>query len=164
MLKPLKSYDRTTDPLYLFPKTDEIMSFASGTRLDCEYYHWYQNTSDPAFANCYALSILYSIEFEDFILWNPSLADTSTTEDYNGTDSASVTDNVTSAHDFTNSCTISSNRLYCVALSASATSTSAKTGIATPTPRAGGREVGIPRWYSDDEDDDEIDPETYQEL
>lgn len=36
MLKPLKNHDRTTDPLYLFPKTDEIMSFVSGTRLDCE--------------------------------------------------------------------------------------------------------------------------------
>jgi len=28
----------------------------------------------------------------------------------------------------------------------------------------GGREVGIPGWHSDDEDDDEIDPETYQQL
>ncbi|RFN48871.1 peptidoglycan-binding lysin domain [Fusarium flagelliforme] len=177
-------------------------------------------------ANCYTLSILYTIDFKDFILWNPSLADTSTTEeDRNETDAASITDTVAYTHDFTNSCTISSNRLYCVGLSSAATyeATSAKTGIATPTPRAareianctmwfdhyyearcedlmltydlyfdefyemnpsveadcsglvlgmnycrstypGGREVGIPGWHSDDDDDDEIDPETYQEL
>lgn len=42
--------------------------------------------------------------------------------------------------------------------------TGAKTGIATPTPLAGGREVGIPGWHNSDEDDDEIDPDTYQEL
>ncbi|CAG7558819.1 unnamed protein product [Fusarium equiseti] len=198
---------------------------AYGSRLDCQHYWWIDNATNPVLANCYMLSSIYGTEFEDFILWNPSLADTSTAEAYNGTDEASVTASLIRYHEFKYTCTMALSLSYCMALPSPATceATTAKTEIATPTPRAGGeianctmwfdhyyeascedlmltydlyfdefyemnpsvkadcsglvlgmnycrstypggREVGIPGWHSDDEDDVEIDSETYQQL
>ncbi|KAH7186250.1 uncharacterized protein B0J16DRAFT_320994 [Fusarium flagelliforme] len=139
-------HNSTTDTLDRFHSTVDIIPIANGTRLDCQHYWWLDNSNETTLSNCYLLSRIYSIEFEDFILWNPSLADTDTGDTTLG-DAASITETVTDRNDFTNSCTISTSVSYCVSLSSATTAASADTGSETPTPRAVGEIANCTMWF-----------------
>ncbi|KAM0187806.1 hypothetical protein ACHAPI_010957 [Fusarium lateritium] len=136
-----------TDPLDRFPSTDDIVLIANGTRLDCAAYYWTQNTTDNLAADCWALTGIYSITPEEFVLWNPSLADPNKAEADLDAATPSVTGIMTYRNDFAYPCTISSSVSYCVGLSPATTSAAAEKVIETPTPRAGGEAANCTMWF-----------------
>ncbi|KAM0346568.1 hypothetical protein ACHAP4_011664 [Fusarium culmorum] len=155
-----------TDPLDRFPSTDGIVPIANGTRLDCVEYYWTENTTDNLAADCWALTAIYGIEPEGFILWNPSLTDADKTEEDFDADAPSATGTMTYRNDFAYPCTVSSSVSYCVGLLSGTTRRStagiphmvsrlankskaaaAEKEIETPTPRAAGEIANCTMWF-----------------
>ncbi|KAF0635919.1 hypothetical protein FPSE5266_06004 [Fusarium pseudograminearum] len=148
-----------TDPLDHFPSTDDIVPIANGTQLDCIEYYWTENTTDNLAADCWALTAIYGIEPEEFILWNPSLTDADKTEEDFDADAPSATGTMTYRND-------SSSVSYCVGLLSATTRRStagiphmvsrlankseaaaAEKEIETPTPRAAGEIANCTMWF-----------------
>ncbi|KAK6215152.1 hypothetical protein QIS74_08171 [Colletotrichum tabaci] len=131
----------TTDLPYvedLFAKytsTEPIINVANGTRLDCYDYVWLDTIADSILADCWAMTLVYDVPQEDFILWNPSLRE--------------------NPEEFPKSygypCTLSASSSYCAAL---ASPTAAPTSTpAPPSPRAAGEIANCTTWYSPESGD-----------
>ncbi len=139
-----------------YTNTQPVILIANSTRLDCYEYIFFDNVTDNAAADCWALSMIYDITGEEFILWNPSLANTNEvlTESARISATASAiaaaamtsTTATTTGNAYAYPCTLSANTSYCVALM-SPTAAPAAT-LAPPSPRAAGEVANCTTWYA----------------
>ncbi|KAI1071033.1 hypothetical protein LB507_011496, partial [Fusarium sp. FIESC RH6] len=141
----------------------------------CNYW-WIDNTNDPALANRYILSRIYGTEFQ-----TPSTFS-------NANEAAKVKTGITTptpraAGEIANCISwfdhyreagceellltydLYFDELYEMNPSVNADCSGLVLGMNyCQSTYPGGRQVGIPGWHNDDEDDDEIDPESYRKL
>lgn len=130
------------DILANFTETQPIIPLANQTRVDCSSYIWFDNLTDNAAIDCWSLAQARGITSEEFILWNPSLGENSTSGTTTAVESSSATTNA-----YAYPCTLSASTSYCVNL-VSSTTTSADTSIQTPIPRGAGEIANCTNWYA----------------
>ena len=139
-----------------YTNTEPVILIANSTRLDCYAYIYFENVTDNAAADCWALSMIYDITGEEFILWNPSLANTNEalTESARISATASAiaaaaiasTTATTTGNPYAYPCTLSANTSYCVALMSPTVAPAAT--LAPPSPRAAGEVANCTTWYA----------------
>ena len=144
------------DILANYTSTQPVIPIANDTRVDCYSYIYFDNLTDNGAADCWALSMIYGITGEDFILWNPllaesneSLTDTASISAAASAIAAAATANTTAtatSNVYAYPCTLSANTSYCVALM-SPTAAPASTS-APPSPRAAGETANCTSWYA----------------
>ncbi|KAG6978016.1 LysM domain-containing protein [Fusarium oxysporum f. sp. conglutinans] len=123
--------NNVSSPLDRIHSNRPSIPLAKGTRSDCASYYWIENVTDDGSANCWALADIYSIDPEEFVLWNPSLAKVSChsyelpVEDSTSTPSAGIK---TYINEFAYPCTVSESQSYCVRLSSATDSPHANKG------------------------------------
>jgi hypothetical protein len=96
----------------------------------------------------------FANQLKEFVLWNPSLGDNSTSV---GPPVISTVDGttITSTSDpYAYPCTLAANTSYCVAVAPPQTVTATATPIETPAPRASGEVANCTLWYAPADQDD----------
>ncbi|KAF4336893.1 hypothetical protein FBEOM_9240 [Fusarium beomiforme] len=115
--------------------TSIVIPMANQTREDCYHYLVLSNLTDtPLAANCWLLAMAYDITPEELVLWNPSLADNSTTN--SGTKS------------YNYPCTLSARSSYCVALESATSVPVQQDDDDPPSPRAAGEIKNCTAWFA----------------
>ncbi|KFY18003.1 hypothetical protein V492_00218 [Pseudogymnoascus sp. VKM F-4246] len=115
-----------------FNKNDAVIRLANKTRLDCYDYVYIKNAAEMHSMSCWGLAMVYDIEPEELVLWNPSLEE-------NGTESDS------SDSSYAYDCELADNVSYCVALASP--TTSSESVLKTPSPRAVGEVSNCTTWF-----------------
>ncbi|KFY95579.1 hypothetical protein V500_02715 [Pseudogymnoascus sp. VKM F-4518 (FW-2643)] len=120
------------DPVGRFNKNVTVIPLANKTRLDCYDYIYIDNAADMHSMSCWGLAMVYDVEPEELVLWNPSLEE-------NGTESAS------SDSPYAYDCQLAESVSYCVLLASP--TTSSKSVLKTPSPRAVGEISNCTTWF-----------------
>ncbi|KAF5697167.1 peptidoglycan-binding lysin domain-containing protein [Fusarium mundagurra] len=116
-----------------------VVPIANGTRNDCVKYTYIRNITDNPVANSWSLCNLWDQSPQDFILWNPSLAESKDAETFEATTEKPA------VNPYTYPYTLSANSSYCVML-ASPTPTP-DVDIQPPTPLAAGTPANCTRYH-----------------
>ncbi|CAM1509828.1 Fc.00g001630.m01.CDS01 [Cosmosporella sp. VM-42] len=157
-----------SDALSKYSSTEPVIPIANGTRLDCYSYFWLPNVTENAAADCWALAMVHEVSPEDFILWNPSLAEndesmnalcgcggsktttsitpSSTISTSNTTTTRSTT--ATPGNKYAYPCTLAASSSYCVELSAPTEGSESKEPVAPPSPRAEAEIANCTWWHA----------------
>ncbi|KAL6229363.1 hypothetical protein BDW75DRAFT_249828 [Aspergillus navahoensis] len=132
------------NPLANYSSSQPVIPIANKTRLDCYDYITFDNITENEAANCWNLAGIVG----ELILWNPSLAENSTSIGPPATiTTSSVTRTITS-NPYAYPCTLSESTSYCVAVaSPTTTSDGQASAIATPVPRAAGEIANCTQWF-----------------
>ncbi|KAM0546635.1 hypothetical protein ACHAPJ_010773 [Fusarium lateritium] len=152
LFKQLKSSTshNVANPLDRYHSSQPVIPLANGTRKDCDAYYWVENITDNGSADCWALTNIYSIEPEDFVLWNPALvkvADTTYDTPSKDTTNVSPSGMNTYSNEYAYPCTVSESQSYCVRLSSATDAPDDEDVIEAPTPRAAGEIANCTSWF-----------------
>ncbi|KAL3496376.1 hypothetical protein BJX62DRAFT_232485 [Aspergillus germanicus] len=82
--RPRPSTPLPKDPVASYPSSWPIIPIANRTRRDCHSYISFENVTENVAANCWNLAAIVSASREEFVLWNPSLGDNSTSFQHRG--------------------------------------------------------------------------------
>ncbi|KAF5561912.1 hypothetical protein FNAPI_3459 [Fusarium napiforme] len=116
-------------------KAGPTIPIANDTRRDCNQYLYILNTTAvPLAADCWAMATVWDITPEEFILWNPSLDDSSK----KGSGSNS----------YNYPCTLSESVSYCVALESATAVPGPRKEDAPPSPRAADEVQNCTSWFA----------------
>jgi len=144
------------DILANYTNVQPVIPLANKTRLDCYAYVYFDNLTDNGAADCWALAMIYDITPEEFILWNPSLAEGDEAVTDSGAVStmasiiaaaATASTTTTAGNPYAYPCTVAANSSYCVALVSSTAAPTAKLE-APPSPRAAGEVANCTVWFA----------------
>ncbi|KAH7148159.1 hypothetical protein DER46DRAFT_564771 [Fusarium sp. MPI-SDFR-AT-0072] len=116
-----------------------VIPIANGTRKDCVKYTYMTNITDNPVADCWSLCNLWDQSPQDFILWNPSLAESKDAETFEATTEEPA------VNLYTYPCTLSANSSYCVMLASP--TPSPDVDIQPPTPLAAGTPANCTRYH-----------------
>ncbi|KAL6355273.1 hypothetical protein LRP88_10859 [Fusarium phalaenopsidis] len=123
------------DPLTDYVSTNPVIPLANKTREDCSSYLYLANiTATPNLADCWSMAMVHDITPEEFILWNPSLAKSSS--------------NASDSHSYNYPCTVSESVSYCVALESATQAPGEEDVEAPPSLRAAGEVENCTAWFA----------------
>ncbi|QGI77205.1 hypothetical protein CEK25_003934 [Fusarium fujikuroi] len=116
-------------------KPGPTIPIAIGTRQDCNQYFFILNTAEaPLAADCWGLATGWDITPEEFILWNPSL------------DESSKKGSGSNSYNYP--CTLSESVSYCVALESATAVPGPRKEEPPPNPRAADEVQNCTSWFA----------------
>ncbi|QGI60004.1 hypothetical protein CEK26_003983 [Fusarium fujikuroi] len=116
-------------------KPGPTIPIANGTRQDCNQYFFILNTTEaPLAADCWGLATGWDITPEEFILWNPSL------------DESSKKGSGSNSYNYP--CTLSESVSYCVALESATAVPGPRKEEPPPNPRAADEVQNCTSWFA----------------